>query len=138
MVREIAPGVVGVEGVGDLLGVSRETVRVYNYRAGRARKRGTANARTLPPPDGTIAGQPVWFTVTISAWRERREATPPESGRPPGRRLDAAHWRQVARVWRRAKNQGRAVVPAVADHFRVAESTASRWIRTAREKGLIE
>jgi hypothetical protein len=50
------------------------------------------------------------------------------------KRLDDAHYEEVAKVYRGAKTRPRA---AVADHFYVAHSTAARWVTACRERGLL-
>lgn len=50
------------------------------------------------------------------------------------KRLDDAHYQEVAKVYREAKSRPRA---AVADHFYVAQSTAARWVSECRERGLL-
>lgn len=45
---------------------------------------------------------------------------------------------QIAAVYRKAWNEGRAVTRAVADAFKIAESTAGKRIMKAREAGLLD
>lgn len=52
------PGLVGVSGVAELLGVKRGTV--WNY----------ASRGTIPPPDYRIEGIPIWRVETIETWKE--------------------------------------------------------------------
>lgn len=65
--------------------------------------------------------------VTMSVWDEVR----------PRRRkqLTVAHLHDVASVYRQALEQGDPPTIAVAEHFHVAHSTASKWIRKARDQG---
>jgi hypothetical protein len=50
-------------------------------------------------------------------------------------RLDDAHLREVAEVYRAV---GRHPTKAVAERFGVPRPTAARWVATARERGLLE
>lgn len=56
--------------------------------------------------------------------------------RPPGRRIDVDP-ADVARVYRKARELGQPPTLAVAGEFIVSRTTASRWIRSCREQGLL-
>jgi hypothetical protein len=63
-----------------------------------------------------------------------REAT----GKPRKQRVTTSRLREVAEVYRVASTTKRGrPKQAVAEAFHVSSSTASRWIRTARERGLL-
>jgi hypothetical protein len=55
-------------------------------------------------------------------------------GRPP--EYDRAHFEQVAKIYRKAPTAKR--TKAVADFFTVSSSAAAKWVRRARDMGLIE
>lgn len=56
-------------------------------------------------------------------------------GRPV--RYDRKHYEAVAAVYLRALAQGQAPTEAVKDHFGVGKSAATKWVATARERGLL-
>lgn len=78
------------------------------------------------------AGQVAAWSGDLSAsGRRAAEASTPKRGRQP---LGADHYRRVARVY--VDGGGR--VQAVADALDATFTTASRWVRKARELGLLD
>lgn len=87
--------------------------------------------RTERLDDGRTA-IPVTGLARTSAWRQTR-SRPPEGGR--GRRpITAEHLEEVADVYRRGRHRG---TQWVMEEWQVPRSTASRWIRRARDEKIL-
>ena len=92
-------------------------------------------------PLGTVLGAMrrdlAWEAPGIEGEHGRvREAA--GTGPRRGRALLADDLREVADVYRHAWFEGRHVTQAVADHFRIAPSTAAKRIGAARNAGLLK
>jgi hypothetical protein len=65
----------------------------------------------------------------VLPWAERRR------GRP--KHLDGAHFREVARTYSAALASGQPPLRAIQSRWTVSKPTASRWVASAREAGLL-
>jgi hypothetical protein len=63
-----------------------------------------------------------------TAWRRTR---------PSRSRLGDDHYQQVADVYRAAQQQGEPPTKTIAEVFMTSNSTAGRWVNTARKKGFL-
>ncbi|HEV2347401.1 MAG TPA: hypothetical protein VGS97_25120 [Actinocrinis sp.] len=105
----------------DVIAVEVKALRDTAYR------RGTIDAALLREvPLGKIiaAQRPTPDPSTV--WVK------PRTGRPPV--LGVEHYQEVARVYRDALTAGDKPVQAVADEFKVNETTARRWVHVARHR----
>jgi len=75
------------------------------------------------------AGAEGWFDAYLS------EVKPHKAQR--GRRLEPAHFEQVADTYRVAVQGGAPPTQAVTDKFQVPYSTAGRWVMEARRRGFL-
>lgn len=79
------------------------------------------------------------FYISDRERQELKRSVQPWSERRPGRpkELDVRHYRSVAREYSTALAAGRAPLQAVQDRWTVSRPTASRWVASARELGLL-
>ncbi|MFJ5532417.1 helix-turn-helix domain-containing protein [Streptomyces sp. NPDC093261] len=121
-------------------GIALTTVRKYHMVAERNRDNGDPQPGDMPAPDGQVGRSPWWYPSTIDAWNENRPKPGTErGGRPQGER-GPEHLREVAKVFQAAEKAQKSVpAPAtvIAEHFGVGRPTAYRWIRQAKEEGLL-
>jgi len=76
------------------------------------------------------------FELRRMRLREALAATQPALRRP-GQPLTAGHLDEVADIYRAAVDCGEPPLPAIARRWRVKRPTASRWVRAARDHGLL-
>ena len=79
-------------------------------------------------------------TVPDVAWRDSPDGLEElVDGRPVSRArlISDALLGEVADVWRAAKAEGLYPTKAVREHFHIAESTASNWVKRARDAGYL-
>jgi hypothetical protein len=83
-------------------------------------------------------GMPAWWLAAdFLSSADRTQAVP--RVRPGRRGYPDAHYRQVAQAYGRAKRKRpRAPIKALMAELHITEPTAHRWLRTARERGLVK
>lgn len=76
------------------------------------------------------------FELRRMRLKEAHGATQPALRRP-GQPLAPGHLGEVADIYRAAVDGGKPPLPAIAGRWRVKRPTASRWVRAARDQGLL-
>lgn len=68
--------------IAERIGVTVDSIRVYNQRAAKNRRDGKPKPGDLPPPDRIVGRSPVWKLRTIIQWEAKRPGRGAGGGRP--------------------------------------------------------
>lgn len=79
----VAPKLLTLREIADVLGLKYRTVRNYHQMAERRRREDAAKPGDFPAPDDRVANVPVWKASTIRHWKTHRPGRGAGGGRPP-------------------------------------------------------